>query len=586
MSLQGLRQQAVRDITGTAYDYNSDWLALFDLHGIPAGDFNGRFLAWINYNLRATYTDLSGAKAALARANGATSFAGLGSFAAGEFRGLGQSMRTAVQGLNGGANIVTTSRLRHYSKVAFRRFRVVIPVFQTTGTPLVDTLFTGSSAILNFQMGFEYPFTEAATGLPARIPVTFSGANWVRYNNTSWDAAYGHIVSDVIDVGQTIAADAFFGLWCTVELPAGTYNNALPYTINATNFNERWACQSFATSSRIAALGAASDFALTSTSITHLGTTQTGVTGVFTPSMLLIEAPAGTKTVGIMGDSLGFGNNEGQAGSSTFGDSMGSALGNAGYVDRGVFEVANFNGFNIAKGSDGTKYWKTAANWKYRSQLLWLGNPTHVVNQAGVNDVSASITISGWAANTVYAKYAVASANSNVYMCDVAGTSAASGGPSGTGTAIVDNTCRWYYIAALPGSANPRGFAQVFADIVNVHDQIKAILPGAKIAKTTVTPVSSSSDTFATILNQAAATGWGDATTRYGLLNAKIVGKEARMQIDTVIIPNEFVEDSYPTSTGKWVVNGVANYSTQDGTHHNSKGADLAEAAVTADKFT
>lgn len=42
---QGARQQSVRDVTGTALDYNGDFSALFDQAGIPAGDWNGRMLA-------------------------------------------------------------------------------------------------------------------------------------------------------------------------------------------------------------------------------------------------------------------------------------------------------------------------------------------------------------------------------------------------------------------------------------------------------------------------------------------------------------------------------------------------------------
>ena len=34
-----------------------------------------------------------------------------------------------------------------------------------------------------------------------------------------------------------------------------------------------------------------------------------------------------------------------------------------------------------------------------------------------------------------------------IYVCSQAGTSAGAGGPSGTGTAIVDNTCKWDYVA-------------------------------------------------------------------------------------------------------------------------------------------
>jgi hypothetical protein len=80
MTQQGLRQASVRAVTGTAYDYNGDFSALFDMKGIAAGDFNGRMLAWLNLWLSASYDNLPGAMAAFATANGATNFSAVGTF--------------------------------------------------------------------------------------------------------------------------------------------------------------------------------------------------------------------------------------------------------------------------------------------------------------------------------------------------------------------------------------------------------------------------------------------------------------------------------------------------------------------------
>jgi hypothetical protein len=494
-----------------------------------------------------------------------------------QWTGMGQGMYSTITGKNGGANISTSTRLRHYSPYAFRRFRIVVPVFETIGTPLLDTLLAGGQTVLYFQFGFEYPFVNAASGLAARIPVTFSGANYVRYDSSTHDTAIGYLISDIVDAGQWVPAFAFFGLHSTVEVPSGVVNNVLPYMLNATNFNERWACQSFSATSRLVGNGGATDFALASATVTKLGTTQTGVTGVFTPAMMLIETPLGSKCVVGIGDSLCQGNNEGQAGSSTFGDSMGSALGNAGWCSRGVFEKALLSFVNLGRGSDGTKFLSTANNWRFRKQLMVLANPTHILHENGVNDVSATISISGWAATTAYGKYEVRSANSNFYMCEVAGTSAGAGGPSGTGSAIVDGTVTWSYIGSFPASANPRGWGQIYAWDVNTHDQIKAALPSVKIVQSTTVPGSTSTDSWATEVNQTVRTGWGDGTTRFGLLNIARRAMLTRLSLSGVVDLSPALEIS---GTGKFVVNGVANYATQDGTHHNSKGADLASERV------
>lgn len=80
MSNQGLRQASVRAATGTALTYEGDWHALFDAATIPAGDFNGRLLAWINAQLVASHTELNGAMQAYAAFKSAPSWSELGTF--------------------------------------------------------------------------------------------------------------------------------------------------------------------------------------------------------------------------------------------------------------------------------------------------------------------------------------------------------------------------------------------------------------------------------------------------------------------------------------------------------------------------
>lgn len=82
MSQQGLRQASVRAVTGTSGTYDGDFHALFDGQAIPAGDFDGRLLRWINLKLGVTYVSLPEAMQKLAEANGAANFSSLGTFSA------------------------------------------------------------------------------------------------------------------------------------------------------------------------------------------------------------------------------------------------------------------------------------------------------------------------------------------------------------------------------------------------------------------------------------------------------------------------------------------------------------------------
>lgn len=53
-----------------------------------------------------------------------------------------------------------------------------------------------------------------------------------------------------------------------------------------------------------------------------------------------------------------------------------------------------------------------------------------------------------WAPSTAYVLNQLANNNGNVYRVTTAGTSAGSGGPSGTGTSITDGTVVWTYVSA------------------------------------------------------------------------------------------------------------------------------------------
>ena len=75
------RHASVRAITGTNGDYAGDWHALFNLQGIPDGEFSGRMIAWINAKLGTSYTGINAAMYAFAASKGAASWGEMGIFA-------------------------------------------------------------------------------------------------------------------------------------------------------------------------------------------------------------------------------------------------------------------------------------------------------------------------------------------------------------------------------------------------------------------------------------------------------------------------------------------------------------------------
>jgi hypothetical protein len=77
MTNQSDRQADARSSTSTALTYEGDSLAYFDSQSVAAGDYNGRLLAWINQALGTSYTEINGAKTALAIAGAAPTWDGL-----------------------------------------------------------------------------------------------------------------------------------------------------------------------------------------------------------------------------------------------------------------------------------------------------------------------------------------------------------------------------------------------------------------------------------------------------------------------------------------------------------------------------
>ncbi len=61
-------------------------------------------------------------------------------------------------------------------------------------------------------------------------------------------------------------------------------------------------------------------------------------------------------------------------------------------------------------------------------------------------------TTTSWAANTAYAVGTYRKNGTTIYICSQAGTSASSGGPTGAGSGIVDNTCKWDSVTVIFGS--------------------------------------------------------------------------------------------------------------------------------------
>lgn len=123
--------------------------------------------------------------------------------------------------------------------------------------------------------------------------------------------------------------------------------------------------------------------------------------------------------------------------------------------------------------------------------------PGRVVSVDGSNTrfaTKSAVTITlalhaAWAATTAYVvgdrRYNGAMSSERVYLCTAAGTSAMAGGPSGTGSAIVDGTVTWRYLG--DGKASGDGAAEAeeagpFAAVSGTLTEIETPVAGWKSA--------------------------------------------------------------------------------------------------------
>lgn len=280
----------------------------------------------------------------------------------------------------GGTNWSQTTRYPFYSPVAFSKVRVVLPTFYPqrpggAGTPVYDVDFAND---FNFNVGFEYPYVLGTTGIPNRTHFKFSGSDTGSY--TAAGGPYGYLMSDILDLGQTIPANAKYGLWTTIENNDGVISasNTLPMNILSNNL-ERYIGYTAGTSSQISA-----GTAFTASSITHIGNSVAGYSEGYIPFMMLILMDPSNKVVGIWGDCICNGVAEGNPTTTADGDADGSQLGDRSFCARYVASLG-LGYVNFSIGSDKASY-ASSGHWNRRLPLWLLANTTDVFSQVGHND--------------------------------------------------------------------------------------------------------------------------------------------------------------------------------------------------------
>lgn len=488
-------------------------------------------------------------------------------------RGVSQAMNIATEGFSGGTGVWSkTHRTAHYLKLPFKRFKIPLPVFYTDGNNY-DALLPED---YNWQVGFESSLLRSMTGIPARKVVTFDGAGIAQYKFASPPSKW-YILSDWIELDEVVPAGQVFGFHTTIEAAARTGNSKIPYTRNGSNYFQRYI-------GAVSANGVSqidANTAITGTSYNATSSSQSGASEYYTPAMMLIETDAGIEFISIVGSSIPAGIGEAGTGSGAYGDTMGSALGNRGFLERGIMENSPHQlAGQYSKGSQTLIDFLDSSHWKGRRDLLELANPTVVINGLGRNDVAGTQTVVSRAVTTAYNKFDDVRANgvrSYIAMSD--GTTSSTTTYTPTGELNSDDTIFWKYIGSFTGTGTQAPV--VIGDMLVVNQQIKTSCPNAKLVGLLPTLGTTSTDNFTTVANQTARTNFDQPDGKRSIVYQLMNSLKSQLGFATLIDVNPAIESGGANTTGKWLADGVTpNLVVVEGIHPNSYGHYLGSQLV------
>lgn len=472
------------------------------------------------------------------------------------WRATNQGASMMVQGFQSSTTVYRVNRRAQRLPVSFRRFRVAVPVVYPNVSTLVDEFFASN---YKFQHAFNPVFTEALTGLPAAtVQATWSGSSALTYTASGWDTNVVLLVSDVIDMGVTIPAGQAFEHRSAIVGPA----TALPWTNVRTSDTQAYAGVAGSTSDLMA-----SNDIMTRTSFSAHAS-GSGDSSFFDNSFLIVEAQGAAKNVLTIGDSLLY------ATAYDFGD----AYGEAGIIGRGLARRAIMH-CNFGRGSDGDFNLVDGTKWALRrkviEQLHALAPFELAIHANGVNDCTKQPNISAWAATTAYTYGQVVTVSSRIYMCVVAGTSGSTA-PTHTSGTVTDGSVSWLYWGANGVVAIQRE-AILSGNTANTLRLLRASI-NVPVWGWKVTPNATSATGFISPDDQVVASGWGDATSLRGRVNARRVANPSVFSFAGIIDTTGYLESGADTS--KWILGATANLYTPEGVHTKAAGSLLAAPAL------
>ena len=147
---------------------------------------------------------------------------------------------------------------------------------------------------------------------------------------------------------------------------------------------------------------------------------------------------------------------------------------------------------NVQSGGSWFSYYRDETEGAYISQVAADGTTRVWSCNDGV-EKTVHHGAQPWATNTEYDLDELVQADSKIYTCVIEGTSANSGsGPSGTGTAIVDNTAKWDYVETVAAATTS---IKTYLSASNTEDVQALTINDTTFLNNRDTPVTTTSTT-------------------------------------------------------------------------------------------
>lgn len=408
-------------------------------------------------------------------------------------------------------------------------------------------------------------FQDKISGMSPREKYLFNSANFADYSRSTWNEATGYAKSDWKKHANKIPKGTRIGIFTTW---ANATVGKLPISLLGSSYVNRNEATLIDNTDHIDL-----DIAGSASSMPALDSARVGTSGMFTPAFLEIKTnlgeivliQIGTSVVEGVGADLETSPHASFGGPDNKGDIQGNLRGMKGYLSVGA-DNAQINSVNFGKATDkGVAFCSTEATKYLMEGVLGAAGTggVTVADEHSINDYFNPVISHATNKYVRAGEMVYVSATNRCYLATQKGN--LGGAPTDeTGNEFTSGQAKLRYIGTYT-DANQRTAAMIMCAKANIHRQIKALIPRARILSVPTIPGSTSTNNYLDLVNQTVKNAWGGPTTQRGYEVTMERSKPSWFMVDDIMDPNPFCESgatlgTYVTigqETSLWHADGV-----------------------------